>query len=87
MRLLDSCSLLEHYSRPRIYCFKTLFNVIHKVHGYVQIFSGDDILEPVKAQYKSHIPKIMILTAMARPDLDNNFDGRNCMFRIQEAKE
>ena len=42
--------------------------------------------DPLSVWHKSHIPKIMFLTALARPHLDRNFDGRVGIWRICEEK-
>lgn len=39
-----------------------------------------------KVQHKSHIPKIMFLTALARPDDRHRFNGKICIQRICKEK-
>ena len=42
--------------------------------------------DPVSVRHKSHIPKIVFLTALARPQPDRNFDGRVGIWRICKEK-
>jgi hypothetical protein len=60
---------LRHGNRAR---FKSLQKVImvdelvlSSSEGYVRIFPGDDMPDPISVQHKSHIPKAMFLAAVA----------------------
>jgi transposase len=81
---------LRHGNRAR---FKSLQNVImvdeswfylHKVKGYVRIFPGDDMPDPISVQHKSHIPKVMFLAAVAQPSPEHDFDGKISLIRVCE---
>ena len=39
------------------------------------MFGGEDIPGSPRVQHKSHVPKIMVIVANARPDPAHNFDG------------
>jgi len=59
---------------------------LHKTRGYVRLFPGDEMPEPVKVQHKSHIPKIMFLAAVARPNPVHNFNGKILLQRVCEER-
>ena len=46
------------------------------------MFPGEDIPGSPRVQHKSHVPKIMIIVANARPDPTHNFDGKIGIWRI-----
>ena len=52
----------------------------------MRFFPGDEMPDPISVGNKSHITKIMFLTALARPQSDRNFDGRVGIWRICEEK-
>ena len=70
--------------------FLDQFNVIHSDESWffllkdkkIRMFPGDDIPGSPRAQHKSHVPKIMIIVANARPDPTHNFDGKIGIWRI-----
>ena len=54
----------------------------------MRVFSGDKMFDPIPVLHnKSHIPKIMFLTALARPQPNRNFDGRVGIWRSQYMVE
>ena len=57
---------------------------LHRLKGLIRIFPGDPIPEPEKTKHKSHIPKIMFLTAVARPQPEHGFDGKIGIWRFSE---
>lgn len=59
---------------------------LHRTKGYVRLFPGDEMPEPVRVQHKSHIPKIMFLAAVARPDFERGFDGKISLIRVCEER-
>ena len=81
---------------PRSFNFiKDQFNVVvvdeswfylHRTRGFVRVFPGDKMPDPKSIWYKSHIPKVMFLTALARPRPDLNFDRSVGIWRICEEK-
>ena len=80
---------------PRSLKFKDRLNVIvldeswfylHHTSGFVRVFPGDEMPNPVSVRHKSHIPKIRFLTALARSQPNRNFDGRVGIWRICEEK-
>jgi hypothetical protein len=82
-------------SGPRSWTFREQFDTIvvdeswfylHRTKGFVRLFPGDPMPEPVRVQHKSHIPKIMFLSALARPQPDRGFDGRIGMWRVNEER-
>ena len=48
----------------------------------IRMFRGEDIPGSPRVQRKSHVPKIMIGVANARPDPTHNFDGKIGIWRI-----
>ena len=50
------------------------------------MFPGEDIPESPRVQHKSHVPKITIIVANARPDPTHNFDGKIGIWRIYVMK-
>ncbi|CAN0111437.1 unnamed protein product [Pylaiella littoralis] len=48
----------------------------------VQVFPGEEVPGPPRVQHKSHLPKIMVIVANARPDPAHNFDGKIGIWRI-----
>ncbi|CAN0351880.1 unnamed protein product, partial [Laminaria digitata] len=70
-------------------------NVIHldeiwffllKTKETVRIFPGETIPGSPRVQHKSHLPKIMVIVANARPDPSHNFDGKIGIWRISILK-
>jgi hypothetical protein len=59
---------------------------LHKTKGYVRLFPGDEMPDPVQVKHKSHIPKVMFLTAVARPCPERGFDGKIGIFRVCKRK-
>ena len=78
--------------------FLDRFNVIHldescffflKEKEKIRMFPGEDIPGSPRVQHKSHVPKIMIIVANARPDPTHNADGkigiwRNCVMKTAQ---
>ena len=52
----------------------------------IRVFPGEELPPSIKIQHKSHIPKLMFLTALARPDPEHGFDGKIGIWRVQEQK-
>ena len=82
-------------SGPRSWTFSSQMNVIvideswfylHRVKNYVRLFPDDEIPEPPRVQHKSHIPKIMFLTALARPQREHRFNGKIGIWRVEEER-
>lgn len=48
----------------------------------VRIFPGEEIPGAPRVQHKSHLPKIMVIVANARPDPSHDFDGKIGIWRI-----
>ncbi|CAN0371463.1 unnamed protein product [Pylaiella littoralis] len=48
----------------------------------VRVFPGEEVLGAPRVQHKSHLPKIMVIVANARPDPAHNFDGKIGIRRI-----
>ncbi|CAN0505402.1 unnamed protein product, partial [Laminaria digitata] len=48
----------------------------------VRVFPGEKPPKSPRVQHKSHLPKIMVVTANARPDPSHNFDGKIGIWRI-----
>jgi hypothetical protein len=80
---------------PRSMEFKDQLNTIvvdeswfylYKDRKLVRLFPGDQMFASDKVQHKSHIPKIMFLTALARPQPERGFNGKIGIWRIQEEK-
>lgn len=76
--------------------FKSQFNVVHvdeswffltQEKKYVTTYPGDPLPEPERVQHKSHIKKILFITAVARPRPEDHFDGKIFLGRIQELYE
>lgn len=59
---------------------------LYKNQSLVRVFPGDEIPSSDKVQHKSHIPKLMFLTALARPDPEHHFDGKIGIWRVQKEK-
>ncbi len=51
---------------------------------FVRVYPGEEPPPSVKVQHKKHIPKIMFLTALARPDSAHGFDGKIGIWRVQD---
>ena len=48
----------------------------------IRIFPGEQIPGSPRVQHKSHLPKIMVIVANARPDPSHDFDGKIGIWRI-----
>jgi len=48
----------------------------------VRVFPGEEVPGAPRVQHKSHLPKIMVIVANARPDPTHNFDGKIGIWRI-----
>ncbi|CAB1098721.1 unnamed protein product [Ectocarpus sp. CCAP 1310/34] len=48
----------------------------------VRVFSGEDVPGPPRVPHESHLPKIMVIVANARPDPAHDFDGKIGIWRI-----
>ncbi|CAN0393333.1 unnamed protein product, partial [Laminaria digitata] len=48
----------------------------------IRMFPGEHIPGAPRVQHKSHLPKITIIVANARPDPTHNFDGKIGIWRI-----
>ena len=62
---------------------------LQKDKGFVRLFPGDPMPNPVFLKHKKHIPKIMILTAVAQPRQTPNgqkFDGKIGIWRVWEER-
>jgi hypothetical protein len=53
----------------------------------IRTFPGDELPPPLKAQHKSHIPKVMFLTAIALPRPEYEFNGNIGIWRVCESVE
>ncbi|CAN0188679.1 unnamed protein product, partial [Laminaria digitata] len=71
--------------------FLDQFNVVHVDESWffllrtkekIRMFPGEHIPGAPRVQHKSHLPKIMIIVANARPDPTHNFDGKIGIWRI-----
>jgi hypothetical protein len=71
--------------------FVDQFNVIHVDESWfymhqekkkVRVFPGDKTPEPTRVRHKSHIEKMMFLTAVARPQPKHNFSGKVAIQRV-----
>ncbi|CAN0351453.1 unnamed protein product, partial [Laminaria digitata] len=71
--------------------FLDQFNVVHVDESWffflrtkekIRMFPGEHIPGAPRVQRKSHLPKIMIIVANARPDPTHNFDGKIGIWRI-----
>ena len=85
--------ILKLRNGPRSNQFKNQFNTVvvdeswfylKKDRTIVRLFPGDRMFPSDKIQHKSHIPKIMFLTALARPRPEHNFDGKIGIWRVEE---
>jgi len=92
---IERLKFIVNLRSGRTWKFKNQRNVIvvdeswfylHKTKGYVRLFPGDEMPDPVKVQHKSHIPKVMFLAAVARPDPDHNFNGKIMLRRVCEDR-
>jgi len=68
-------------------------NVVHLDESWFYLINNktlrrvsprDDEYAHKTVRHKSHIPKVMIITAVARPDPDRNFDGKIGFWRFSE---
>jgi len=90
----DRISFILNLKRPgRRWLFKEQKNVIVvdeswfyllKDRSLVRVYPGEELPPSDKVQHKSHIPKLMFLTALARPDPENGFDGKIGIWRVQQ---
>lgn len=56
-----------------------------KDRTFARVYPGEEPPASVKVQHKKHVPKIMFLTALARPDPAHGFDGKIGIWRVQET--
>ena len=87
--------ILDQVSRDRK-TFKTGFNTIHVDEAWfylirdkekVRMFPGEEKVGSIKVQHKSHIPKVMFICAVSRPDPSRDFDGKIGIWRVCVIKE
>jgi len=52
----------------------------------IRLFPGEERPPAVAVQHKSHIPKLMFLTAIARPREEHGFDGKVSIYRVSQRK-
>ena len=52
----------------------------------IRTFPGKPRPQDDQVQHKSHIPKIMFLTALARPSEEHRFNGKICIQRVCQEK-
>jgi hypothetical protein len=57
---------------------------LHREHGLVRYFPGDPVYIPTKVAHKKHIPKMMFLTAIGRPQPEHGFDGKIGIWRFSD---
>jgi hypothetical protein len=71
--------------------FEDMYNMIHVDESWfylrqnkewVRQWPGDEPYEPLTVHHTSHIPKVMFLTAVARPVKAHNFNGMIGLWRI-----
>ncbi|CAM9604518.1 unnamed protein product [Choristocarpus tenellus] len=53
----------------------------------VNMFPGEEKVGLTKVQLKSHIPKIMFISAILHPDPSHNFDGKIGIWQVCSTKE
>ena len=92
---MKSLRFILSYKVPRSLRIKDQLNAIaledswfylHRTCGFVRVFPGDKMPDALPILNKSHISKIMFLTALAQPLSDRNFDGRLATWNIYEEK-
>ena len=76
--------------------FRAGFNTVHideswfyliRMGAKVRMFPGEGKVGSVKLRHKSHVPKVMFICAVSRPDPDHNFDGKIGIWRVSKVKE
>ena len=53
---------------------------------WTRVKKGEEPFEPLSVKHKSHIPKIMFLCAVARPNADHNFNGLVGYWRVTQPR-
>ena len=76
--------------------FKHGLNTVHvdeswfyliREHEKVRMFPGEVDVGAIKLQNKSHIPKVMFICAVTRPNPSRGFDGKVGIWRVSVLKE